>query len=197
MTRSPDRRKAILAAVLLVLLAVLVAIFLQTGFRERIKTSAVSPSPSKEPAPEAEKPMKKVTLFFVQEEDGLLAPEEHQIPAGNSVVEEARETIDELLKGPSTGLISPLPAETKLEQIFVTNDGTAYVDFSKDLVDQHPSGTEAELATVYAVVDSLTYNFKSIKKVFILVEGEERETLGGHIALDHPFLPNYSLIIKG
>jgi len=55
-------------------------------------------------------------------------------------------------------------------------------------------GTSAEIETIYAVVDSLAYNLKSIKKVCLLVDGEERETLAGHIAIDRPILPDFSLI---
>jgi len=90
-------------------------------------------------------------------------------------------------------LISPLPPETRLRQLFITRSGVAYVDFSKELADRHPSGSSAEIATIYSVVNSLTYNFKSIKKVFILVEGGEKETLGGHISLSQAFAPRYSL----
>ena len=35
-----------------------------------------------------------------------------------------------------------------------------------------------------------------IKKVFILVDGEERETLDGHITLDRAFAPDFSLVAK-
>jgi hypothetical protein len=72
----------------------------------------------------------------------------------------------------------------------------AYVDFSKEIQDKSLSGSEAEMAAVYSIVNSLTYNFKSIKKVLILVDGEEAETLAGHINLSKPFAPDYSLIAQ-
>ena len=40
-----------------------------------------------------------------------------------------------------------------------------------------------ELATVYSVVDSLTYNLPEIKEVKILIGGVEKETLAGHCLL--------------
>ncbi len=49
---------------------------------------------------------------------------------------------------------------------------------------------------VYSIVNSLTYNFKSVKRVSLLVEGNERETLGGHIDLSRPFSPDYSLVAR-
>jgi len=38
-------------------------------------------------------------------------------------------------------------------------------------------GILRRLATVYSIVNTLAYNFKPIKKVFLLVEGSEKETL--------------------
>jgi spore germination protein GerM len=78
----------------------------------------------------------------------------------------------------------------------VTRSGVAYVDFSKDIVEKHLSGSSAEISTIYSVVNSLAYNFDSIKRVFILIEGREKETLGGHISLSKAFLPLYDLIAK-
>lgn len=191
-----EKRKNVLAAALFVLLAVLVVVFFRTSGRERIRRSEDVSSSSASVQNTAEKQMKTVSLFFLREEDGLLVPEEREIAADASLVREAKEVISELIKGPRGDLVSPLPPETKLGQLFITKDGTAYVDVSKDIVDYHPSGTAAEMSSVYTIVNSLTYNFKPIKKVFILIEGEERETLGGHISLDRPFLPDYSLVAK-
>ena len=72
----------------------------------------------------------------------------------------------------------------------------AYVDFSKEIQEKHLRGSSAEMATVFSIVNSLAYNFKSIKKVFILIDGVEKETLGGHISLSHPFLPQYDLVAE-
>ncbi len=55
-------------------------------------------------------------------------------------------------------------------------EGIAYVDFSGELSADHPSGSEAELATVFAVVNTLAYNYKDVKRVFILIDGTERES---------------------
>jgi len=190
-----DKKKIVFAA-LFVLLAVLVVVFFRMSGRELIKRTADRPSSSASALTSAEKQTKRVSLFFLREEDGLLVPEEREIGADEALAREAEEVIAELIRGPRGELVSPLPPETKLVQLFITADGTAYVDFSRDLIVNHPSGTSAEISTVYAIVNSLTYNFKPIKKVFILVEGEEHETLGGHLSLDRPFLPDYSLIAR-
>ena len=194
--------KTWLVAALVIILAVLVVVFFQSGAREVIRKSPPLPAvgasagePGAPPVPEA-KPTRKVSVFFVRPADGLLAPEEREIPASDSLIQEAEAFLAELLKGPAGDLAPVLPAETKLGRVYVTKDGTIYVDFSRELAEKHPSGTAAEISTVYAVVDGLAYNFKAVKKVFILVDGEERETLAGHIALDRPFSPDYSFLAK-
>jgi spore germination protein GerM len=174
-------------------LLVLVIVFFRGGGRELVMPATETP-PSAEPSPAEEPPASKsVTLFFISEEDSLLHPEAREITAGDSVVSKATATVQELIRGSQKGYLSPFPPETTLRQLFITKDGIAYVDFSKEFMDKHPSGSSAELATVYSIVNTLAYNFRPIKKVFILVEGGEKETLGGHINLGQAFLPLYSL----
>ncbi len=142
-------------------------------------------------------PKRTVRLLFLSEDSEALIPEEREIAAdAASPAAEAREILRELIKGSQAGLLSAVPPETKLLQIYIDKDGTAYVDLSREFADRHPSGTSAEIATVFAVVDSLALNLPSVKKVFLLIDGEERETLAGHIALDHPILPDLSLIAE-
>lgn len=190
-----NKKSVILIALCVILAALVVCFFLMSGREEIVKAGGEAPkTEASQSAPET--PTKTVSLFFLRESDGRLAAEERPIAADASLAREAEEVLAELIKGPTGELVATVPAETKLGRIFVTKEGTAYVDFSRALVDNHPSGTAAEIATVYAVVNSLTYNFKSIKRVFILIDGEERETLNGHIELDRPFLPDYSVVAK-
>lgn len=191
-----NKTKLGVLGLLFLVLIVLIFFLFRGGGGEKAKPAAETPSAETQHQPQNEEKGKQVTLFFLSEEDSLLHPEEREIAEGSSVAEEAKEVIDELIKGPRSELISSLPSETKLRQLFITKDGMAYVDFSKEIMEKHPSGSSAELSTVYCVVNSLAYNFSSLKKVFILVEGGERETLDGHIDLSKPFLPDYTLIAK-
>jgi spore germination protein GerM len=187
-----DIHRWTLLAFLAIVVFVLAVVFFRSGGKEQIKAKGALPAaePARASAPPAES--RVVTLFLVSEDDSLLHAEERKIPAGPSAVEEAAQVVRELIKGSNKGLLSALPPETRLRRLFVTKEGIAYVDFSREIID-HPSGSSGELATVYSVVNTLAYNFKSIKKVFILVEGAEKETLGGHINLGEAFVPQYSL----
>ena len=190
------RAKPFVAAVLLIALAVLVLVFLRTGARESLRRTAEPASSVAPETPSEERPLKTVTLFFPREDDGLLVPETREILSDASPAREAESALAELIKGPQGDLVPSVPAETRLARLFITRDGTAYADFNRELAEKHPSGTEAEMTTVFSIVDTLAVNFPSIKKVFLLIDGEERETLAGHIILDRPFLPDYTHTVR-
>jgi spore germination protein GerM len=188
-----DKQRWLILGFSVIVLVALVLIFYRGQGREEIRPAAGEAPQAIPPEPEQPQETRMITLFFLSDGDSLFHAELRQIGTGPSDVQEAERVVEELLKGSEKGLISPLPPETKLRQLFITKSGVAYVDFSKELADKHPSGSSAEIATIYSIVNSLTYNFKSIKKVFILVEGGEKETLAGHISLSQAFDPRYSL----
>jgi spore germination protein GerM len=137
-----------------------------------------------------------VKLFFLSQKDNLLHPEEREVWADSSEIRQVRQTLQELLSGPDEEGLSPFPAGTELREIYITKQGIAYVDFSREMESEHSSGSAAEIATVFSIVNTLTYNFDSIKRVFILINGGERETLAGHIDLRRPLLPRFDLIAE-
>lgn len=189
-----DTKRLVLLGVIVATVIILAVVFFRSGGEEKIKQVPVEPPKDEAMSTEKLPPKKTITLFFLSEDDDFLHPEEREILDNPSVAHLASITIEELLKGSRNGSPSSFPEETKLRELFVTREGIAYVDFSGEISDRHISGSSAEIHTVFAVVNSLTYNFKSIKRVFILIEGIERETLAGHIDLSRPLLPRYDLI---
>jgi len=177
-------------------LVVLAIIFFTGGGEEKVRrfveTNIPKPQATAEPAPA----MKSVTLFFLNDADDLLHKETRDIAAGPTVAEEAERALAELVKGSSKDLVSPLPPQTKIRQVFVSKEGLATVDFSREIAEKFSYGSSSELAAVYAVVNTLTFNFKPIKRVLILVDGAERETLGGHVDLRRTFVSDYSLVAR-
>lgn len=141
----------------------------------------------------AEDTTRLVRLFFAVPDADKLQEEERTIPRAASFVAEAKRTVTELIKGPEGDLNPTIPSDVKLRQLYIDSQGTAYVDFSRDLQTKHPGGSGGELLTIYSIVDTLTANFDQIHQVKILVEGSEVLTLAGHIDTRHPFRPRYSL----
>ena len=163
---------------------------LQKRIRELVRPQPESAHPyiTETPIFPSTAPVRKARLFFPSTiKDGLLEMEEREIHSIDSSSVEAKEIVAELIKGSREGREPAIPAQTKLREVFVAEDGLAYVDLTREVVDAHPGGLTQEISTIYAIVNSLTENIPSIQKVQILVDGAEVETLAGHVDLSRPF----------
>ena len=188
-------KQALILGGLTLLLLVLVLIFFSGGGGEKVKRFVETNMPKTADSAGEKALTKTVTLFFVSDDD-LLHKETREITAGPTEADEAERALAELIRGSEAGLVSPLPPGTRVRQVFIAKDGLATVDFSRDIAENFSYGSTSELAAVYSVVNTLVYNFKPIKKVVLLVEGAERETLGGHVDLSRAFFPDYSLVAR-
>jgi spore germination protein GerM len=131
-----------------------------------------------------------ITLYFPSDEDGLLVSENRQIAWANNDTDRIRQVVLALTDGSLKGLRRPVPPSTELRAAFLTSDGTAYVDFSNNAVALLAPGIQSESLSVYSIVNSLAVNVPAVKKVKILVQGQEVETLGGHVDLSEDFSPD-------
>ncbi len=190
-----DTKKYITLGVFFAVFIILI-VLLFTGGIEKTKKLPLPSIPEPDTSSEVTPEPKTIILYFPSEKDGLLHGEEREILSNSSLIFDIKQTIEELLIGSDNGNISPFPPESKLREVFMTEEGIVYVDFSREIQDEHLSGTTAEVSTVYSVVNSLAFNFKSIKKVFILVDGNEKETLKGHVDISRPLVPMYNLNSK-
>jgi spore germination protein GerM len=128
----------------------------------------------------------RATLFFVSEDGARLVPIEREVPYGDGLLEQARRIVEAEIGPAPAPLLSALPAGTKLRAVYVSEQGVAFVDFSRELVAAHPGGSLNELLTVYSVVDALTANLPAVRAVQLLVDGREVDTLAGHVDLRRP-----------
>jgi germination protein M len=175
---------------LIILFLLGLGLFLFTTFRQNILNS-FKPREVKQNATEKKK---SVVLYFSEGEGEFLIGEKRTLPRSGMLQEEAKETLVELIHGPKGKLIPTLPSKTKLITLQIDDQGLAKVNFSRNLIQDHPGGSSAEIMTVYSVVNSLALNFPEIKRVQILVEGKQIETITGHLSLDKPIDPNPKLI---
>ncbi len=137
---------------------------------------------------------KGILLYFSDGESEYLIGEKREILKRDEIEEEAKDAINELIKGPKGKVIPTLPPQTKLLGLELGEDGVAKVNFNKALSKDHPGGSSAEMMTLYSIVNSLTLNFSQIKRVQILIEGKAVETIAGHLSLRQPVLPKPDLI---
>lgn len=140
--------------------------------------------------------MRTVKLYFSASQENYLLSEEREIFASINPNKEAKQILEELIKGPREPSLSPtLPSSTQIRDVWMEGD-CIYVNFSSSLAKAHPGGSSGELATVYSIVNTLLDNFPAYSRVQILIQGKPRETLAGHINISEPLRANLDLIKK-
>ncbi len=139
----------------------------------------------------------RVQVYFPSADGSEFVAEPRDIFDTVSPTDRAKQILSDLISGPEGQ--DALPAMlrgVRLRQVYVLDDGTAYADFSSELRDLSGGGTAQELMTVYAIVNSLALNVPEIRRVGILIDGEEIETLSGHLDLRRPLAPRTDLIAE-
>lgn len=139
-----------------------------------------------------------VALFF-ETPESLLAPESRTLALPENEGAAINLVMKELLKG-SVNVAVPrlLPPAVELRASFLLPDGTAIIDLGGPaLATQWSIGTHGELMAVYGVVQTLCANFKSVRRVRILVNGQQAETFAGHVQIDKALVPLASLTRRG
>jgi spore germination protein GerM len=132
--------------------------------------------------------LRPVALFFSGGQDFLLLPEVRKIFWTASLTDRARQVVNELLRGPTDdGELAPsIPAGLTLREVYVMPGGTCWVDLSTS--GRRPQiGSQQEWAAVESLALSLTANFAEIQRVGVLLDGEQSESLAGHLDLRRTF----------
>jgi hypothetical protein len=139
----------------------------------------------------AKKEKHQVILFFSDSNERFLVPEKRFIPREKTVNGQVEEMVKALIDGPgeglNKGLVGVFPDGTELKSVKVEKDGTAILNFNRNLVERHPGGSSSEVATVYALTNTLLQNLPLIKRVKLEIDGKVPETLKGHVDTRFPF----------
>ncbi len=192
MRRRKPRRAGRRTALVLVLLALAglgaAAVLwwqgrLPGGFPPSLELPGVGPS------------RQEVTLYFAHPRWTRLVAEPREIPAGLNTVERIQRLVQELARGPSGAGAAPvLPRSARLRGAYLGRDGLVFLDFDGESLEGFdPGGASGELLTVFALVHTVVENTPGIRRVQILVDGEEKDTLAGHVAVGGPLEPQPEL----
>lgn len=130
---------------------------------------------------------KAVHLYFGDSSGQYLSAEQRVMDEPADAASEARGLVEALIQGPLQGGTRTLPKDSSLRNLFVTTEGVAYIDFKADAFDHHPGGVETEMLTIYSIVNTLVLNMEEIRRIKLLIGGQEAATLAGHVGLSHPF----------
>lgn len=114
---------------------------------------------------------------------GKVAPVAIELPLSADPVERSRQLLQALIANPPTPDQRTLPASTTLLGFYVLPDGTAVADFSDSLASETPSGILSESMAVNSIVQTLAANVPQLRRLKILIHGQEVDTLAGHVDL--------------
>jgi spore germination protein GerM len=132
--------------------------------------------------------VQSVRLAFASRGAGRAVEERRQIVVMEDPASRARRILEELAEGPTVEEADgTIPDGTKVNSVFFDGVGGAFVDFSREFLDNHPGGSTGELYTIRSIVRTLSLNFPDVERVSILVDGHEIETIAGHIDASVPF----------
>jgi hypothetical protein len=129
-------------------------------------------------------------LFFPSYEQGYLVEENRPISWAASDADRIRQVILALVEGSRQGLGRALPPTAAIRGVFLTPDGTAYLDFPRQMLAEFKPGIASETLAVDAVVNSVAVNVPSVKRIRILIQGQAVDTLDGHADLSDALVPD-------
>ena len=99
-----------------------------------------------------------VHLYFMDKNNQFLIAEERALSQTGGPIRFGQAIVEALIEGPGQKLAPTIPQNTRLRALFISEEGTCYVDLSVDIQENHPGGVATELLTVYSIVNSLTSN---------------------------------------
>jgi spore germination protein GerM len=164
-----------------------------TAVLQHLISRDAAPAPAAAATAPAETPHIAATLFYATPEGDALAPIRREVPLAEGLVAQGRQLLIAQFAPPPSPYISAIPAGTTLRAFYVTDKGDAFVDLS-GITAAHPGGSLTELLTVYAIVNAVTANLPAVKRVQILVDGKEVDTIAGHVDVRRPLARDTSLV---
>lgn len=180
--------------------ATLIAAIYFPSLRRRLKTTAKIEQPSEEQArreltpptsANTGNPVVKAKMFWASAEDETsLAPVNIDLALSADPVLRAKQVLNTLLAGPVDSDLRTLPPDAALLAFYLLPDGTGIADFSEALGTSTPSGIQSEQLAVDSIARTLEANVPQVRRLKILIHGQEVETLAGHLDLTQMFVVN-------
>lgn len=168
------------------LIVILVAVVVAVAVLWLVRARLGAPLPPEEIL-ETER-VRTVTLYYGSADGSSLVPEYRKIPSRDKALDNLRNLVEALVSGPREGGVGTIPASVRLRGVFI-HEKTAVIDFSSELVDDFSGGSTTEYILISSLVQTVCANLSQVEAVRILVEGEEIESLGGHISIARPLRP--------
>jgi hypothetical protein len=124
----------------------------------------------------------KAQIFWAAGPDKI-APVEVDLPLSADRVERSRQLLQALIANAPAEERRTLPADTTLSAFYILSDGTAIADFSDAIASELPSGILSEQMAVNSIARTLESNVRGLRRLKILIHGQEVDTLAGNVDL--------------
>jgi hypothetical protein len=134
------------------------------------------------------------TLYFPELNEDKIMPESRTITWAQADADRVRQVVLAIAEGSHQGYGRVIPASTTVRAVFLAADGTAYVDLSNDILSDFEPGIQTETLAIYSLVNSITANIPTVKRVRFLILGQEVETLDGHADLTAAYTPDLTRV---
>jgi acyl-CoA synthetase (AMP-forming)/AMP-acid ligase II len=126
----------------------------------------------------------KAKLFWASATNpATLEATQIELPLSADPIQRSRQLLDTLIQSPPTAPQRTIPADASLLAFYLLADGTAIADFSDALSTGTPSGILSEQLAVNSVTQTLAASVPQIRRLKILLHGQEMDTLAGHLDL--------------
>lgn len=176
----------------MIAVVVMILVALATGFyvwrmphRAMVPPSAANTQPV---APPVSGPTENVTLYVAYDDSGSLQARAASIPLPVGRQARAEELLRALLDiYLDKSSPHPLGEGSEIRAVYIVDPGLAVIDVNGAFADLHRSGVLVEELTVTSLIETLSANLPGITRVKILVDGNERDTLAGHVDLTNYF----------
>lgn len=152
----------------------------------------VDPAPDKKPAgknpatvkPAPDEQAVNVKVYYPDDSGMRLVEVEREVLVSDKT-DKYTAAVETLLEEPAEGNLTKIfPKNAKIRSVKVA-DGLATVDLDGNITKTFVGGSTGEEFLIGSVVDTLT-NFPEVKRVKFLIDGQEIETLSGHMDLSTP-----------
>ena len=128
-------------------------------------------------------PVKARIFWAAADSPTKLEPVEVELPLSSDPALRSKQVLAALITDPPKPSQRTLPEDTEVLGFYVLPDGTAIADFSDNISTETPSGILSEGLAVDSLARTLEANVTSLRRLRILIHGQEEDTLAGHMDL--------------
>ncbi len=99
--------------------------------------------------------VQSVILAFADRGASRIVSERRDIVVPDDRSGKARRILEELAEGPGSNGVATVPRGTRILSVVFDDAGGVYIDFSQELVSEHPGGSTGERFTIRSIVGGI------------------------------------------